>query len=150
MNDLPLNEIMFNIQHLMQSKQSNVIPPEPKESLVDEFEFTSNPFAHMLSGTLLKVSGHDLTFGMELEEDVLFNHAYVHEIKDSSSTYQLFLTIKATCKKFRVRTSSALMANTFSHRLIHSGSSNNYMTSKPGNFKPNLPQLQSPCQARYL
>ena len=72
MNDLPFDEILPNVQHLMQSKDGNTIPPEPRESSIDQFEFTANPFAHMLSKTL-KVTDHDSSFGMEIAEDELSN-----------------------------------------------------------------------------
>ena len=100
MNDLPFNAIPPNVQHLMRSKQGETVPPEPRESSVDQFEFTANPFAHTLSKTL-KVTRRDSSFGMELAEDVLSNRAYVQEIKEKSSASRLFSSIKATRNKIR-------------------------------------------------
>ena len=100
MNDLPFDEIPPNVQHLMRSKQGDTIPPEPRASSVDKFEFTTNPFAHTLSRKLT-VSGRDSTFGLDLEDDILYNRAYVHEIQDRSSASRLFSSTKATRNKIR-------------------------------------------------
>jgi hypothetical protein len=98
MNDLPFDAILPNVQHLMRSKEGNPIPPKPCKSSIDHFEFTANPFAHMLSKTL-KVTDHDSSFGMEIAQDELSNRAYVHDIKDKSSASWLFSSHKATQNK---------------------------------------------------
>ena len=100
MNDLPFDEIPPNVLHLQRVRQGEPFPAESDESTVAQFEFTQNPFAHTISKTI-KATQRDSTFGMELDSDILYNRAYVSDIKGKSDTERVFSSAKAARNKIK-------------------------------------------------
>ena len=100
MNDLPFESIPPNVQHLTRVRQGEPLPAETQESVIDEFHFVTNPFSHTLS-KVMKVKGRDSSFGLDVDTDVLYNRAYVSDVKQSSSAAGLFSSLKATRNKIR-------------------------------------------------
>ena len=100
MNDLPTDQIPPNVIHLQRTQDGQPFPPEPTESSVEEFHFTTNPFSHTFSKPL-RVRCTSPTFGMTVKADMLNNRAYVGDIRKNSSTSKIFSSHKATCNKIR-------------------------------------------------
>ena len=94
MNDLPFKDIPPNVQHLTRIRRGECPPEEMEDSMIDQFTFTSNPFAHTLSKKL-KVRDRDSTFGITLDTDGLYNRAFVKSWVKNGSAHHMFSTDKA-------------------------------------------------------
>ena len=62
MNDLPIDQIPPNVQHLQRSELGQPITPDITELKTSDFEFTVSPFDEIMTQTVL-ASCNSPTFG---------------------------------------------------------------------------------------
>ena len=89
LNDLPINEVPPNVQHLMRSEFGQPIPADPDESSMPQFNFFLNPFADTWSKSLPVVCQQQ-NYGLILENDSLMNRVFVKKINPRSSFHKAF------------------------------------------------------------
>ena len=101
MNDLPIDHIPPNVQHLQRVQQGDQIPTETEE--VDTstgLHFFIHPFSKPISKKL-KSPCTDPTFGMILATDELDQRLYIMSIAAKKSASKLFAILPATRSKIQ-------------------------------------------------
>jgi len=90
MNDLPIDRIPPNVQHLERVQQGHPIPAETEEvDTSSDLHFYIHPFSKLISKKL-KSSYTDPAFGMVLATDELNQRVYIKSIAAKKSASKLF------------------------------------------------------------
>ena len=102
MNDLPVDAIPPNVQHLQRAEEGLPIQPDDKPIGAGDFCFHVTPFAKLLLKSLVpSKTFSDPSYGFVLADDVLLNRCYVSDVLKDSPASRLFSSCKATRNKIR-------------------------------------------------
>jgi hypothetical protein len=100
MNDLPLEAIPPNVQHLHRMQAGDPIPADTVSATITPFGFHLTPFLSERDVTV-KVKCSDPTFGFRILSDSTSNRAYVSEILPRTSSATMCSSPKATSRKYK-------------------------------------------------
>ena len=89
MNDLPIDQIPPNVQHLQCSELGQPITPDKTQLKTSDFEFTVSPFDEIMTQTVL-ASCNSPTFGFQTNTDEINGRTYINDIQRNTSAYNCF------------------------------------------------------------
>ena len=101
MNDLPIDQIPPNVQHLQRSELGKPIAPDNTELKTSDFEFTVSPFDEIMTQTVL-ASCNSPTFGFQIETDEINGRTYINDILRNTSAHNCFGTLSKN-KRRRIK-----------------------------------------------
>ena len=84
MNDLPIDQIPPNVQHLQRSELGQPITPDKTELKTPNFKFTVSPFDEIMTREVLAYYNSP-TFGFQINTDEVNGCTYIHDIQQNTS-----------------------------------------------------------------
>jgi len=102
MNDLPVNAIPPNVQHLACTDDGNTFPAEERVVHASDFQFYVSPFSHLLHKRVAHTAkSSDPTYGFSFADDELLQKAYIEDISANSTACALYSNRRAARNKLR-------------------------------------------------
>ena len=102
MNDLPVNAIPPNVQHLACTDDGNTFPAEERVVHASDFQFYVSPFSHLLHKRVAHTAkSSDPTYGFSFADDELLQKAYIEDISANSTACALYSNRQAARNKLR-------------------------------------------------
>ena len=89
MNDLPIDQIPPNVQHLQRSELGQPISPDSTELKTSDFKFTVSPFDEIITQTVLATCNSP-TFGFQITL-MKFMEEHIQTISNETHLHILFL-----------------------------------------------------------
>ena len=101
MNDLPIDAILPNVQHLQRVDDGLPFDMDPSETITEDFKFFIHLFADLTVKTMLTDSTDDPTYELALQNCGLLHRAYVSDIQSNSCASRLYTNLKLSRRRLK-------------------------------------------------